>query len=201
MELTPRERYLAMLASWPHWAATSDGIVLLSGDGSVRVGMAARMMVAGANQTLLITGGLDDPPYSLPAKKLRAMAMGFAPAPISPTRIVLDGRAMNTREQAVNVVRLARARGWKRLTIVASPDHMARAHLTFVRALDEAGVADTVCALPVSAPAKWGAKPDGRDVSRLELLEAECAKVEQYAEHVATWERGLEYLLAWEAKL
>ncbi len=196
--MTARERYLAILTSWPHWTATSDAIVLLAGDGEGRVDMAVRMMLAGAGQTLVITGGLDNPPYSLTARTLRAKAMGAGGAP---SKIVVDGTARNTREQAVNVLRLAHARGWRRLTIVASPDHAARAHLTFIRALDDNNAADVVLVVPVVSWLKWSEVPAGRDVARLELFTDELGKVEQYAEHVATWERGVEYLMAWEARI
>jgi uncharacterized SAM-binding protein YcdF (DUF218 family) len=195
--MTPRERYLAMLSSWPHWVCISDGVVLLTGDGEARVDMAYRLMNAGPAQTLIITGGLDNPPYSLPAKQLRAKALGLG---VGPGKIIVDSGAQNTREQAVFVAAMAKMRGWKRIAIVASPDHMARAHLTFVRALDEAGIADRVYAVPVSAPLLWGETPAGRDRPRLDLFADECAKVDGYAEHVATWERGIEYLLAWEAR-
>jgi len=194
--MTARERYLAMLSSWAHWAATSDAIVLLAGDGEERVDMACRMMAVGPNQMLVITGGLDDPPYSLTARKLRAKALGLG---VAPSKIVTDG-ALNTHEQAEHVVALAKERGWKRLSVVASPDHIARAHLTFVKVLDDAGLADSVCVMPVTVSAKWGEVPAGRDCTRLDLLTDECAKVERYAEHVATWERGVGYLLAWEGR-
>lgn len=53
----------------------------------------------------------------------------------------------------------------------------------------------------MSAPAKWGAVPPGRDVTRLEHMEFECDKVERYADHVATWKRGIEYILSLEPNL
>lgn len=196
--MTARERYLAMLTSWPHWTMPGDAIVLLSGDGETRVEMACRLMATAAEQTLVVTGGYDDPPYSLTADKLAAKAMGLG---VAPGKILRDGRAMNTREQAVNTVARAKEHGWKVLVLVASPDHIARAHLTFIRALDDEGLADTVLVLPVLTRAKWTESPAGRELTRLEMLDVELRKVDAYASDVATWERGVEYLTTWEAKL
>ena len=106
--------------------------------------------------------------------------------------IIHEDRSLNTREQAVEVVRMAMERGWKKLILVASHEHQYRAYLTFLRE-----VLDTKSGITLyNAPARnldwfvdkgWG--------TRFERLEAEILRIEKYTElgHLATAQEVIDY--------
>jgi uncharacterized SAM-binding protein YcdF (DUF218 family) len=76
---------------------------------------------------------------------------------IAPDRIVVDGRAVNTRENAVNCARIAHERGWEQLVVVTSAFHMPRALACF-RAVDlpvDALAVDYRSFDPETAGASW----------------------------------------------
>jgi uncharacterized SAM-binding protein YcdF (DUF218 family) len=103
-----------------------------------------------------------------------------------------ENRSLNTREQAVEVVRMAQQRGWKKLILVASHEHQYRAYLTFLRE-----VLDTRSGITLyNAPARnldwfvdkgWG--------TRFDRLEAEILRIEKYTEfgHLANAQEVIEY--------
>lgn len=196
---TDRERFCAMLATAP--MQRGNAIVVLTGDGTARLGVAMQLLRQDGAPLVVITGGLDAPPYSLPAAQLAGGLMGMG---VAPSRIRLDESARNTREQAVNVVKMAADEGWTSLLLVASPEHQFRAFLTFLAAIHEqdATLADRLRLVNVPASnLKWGEVPEGRmAVSRLDLLASEFQKLDTYQDvgHAATYAEGITYLLAWE---
>jgi uncharacterized SAM-binding protein YcdF (DUF218 family) len=194
--MTAREKFCAALFNGPLLRA--DAIVVLTGDGDTRLPTAAELVHQQAAPVVLITGGLDNPPYSLPASVMKGKLMGLG---VAPRVIEIDYEAMNTWEQAQNTVRTAVERGWGRILIVASPYHAPRAFLTFLKALKAVGKESEVHILTVpTADAPWFGVPDGTDAPRIDLLGDEFEKCNQYAEHVASWGEGLEYLEAWEGR-
>ena len=106
--------------------------------------------------------------------------------------IIHEDRSLNTREQAVEVVRMAMENGWTKLILVASHEHQYRAYLTFLRE-----VLDTKSGITLyNAPARnldwfvdkgWG--------TRFERLEAEILRIEKYSElgHLATAQEVIDY--------
>ena len=106
--------------------------------------------------------------------------------------IIHEDQSLNTREQAVEVVRMAMERGWKKLILVASHEHQYRAYLTFLRE-----VLDTRSGIILyNAPARnlnwfedkgWG--------TRFERLEAEILRIEKYSEmgHLANAQEVIDY--------
>jgi uncharacterized SAM-binding protein YcdF (DUF218 family) len=114
--------------------------------------------------------------------------------------IIHEDRSLNTREQAVEVVRMAVERGWKKLILVASHEHQYRAYLTFLRE-----VLDTNSGITLyNAPARnldwfvdkgWG--------TRFERLEGEILRIEKYTEmgHLASAQEVIDYQKWKEAQL
>jgi uncharacterized SAM-binding protein YcdF (DUF218 family) len=198
--ITDRERFLAVLANGP--LLRGDAIVVLGGeDGKPRLRVGVQLfqqmplLPDGTGADLVISGGLDDGGRA-GARTLMPMAMGMG---VAPDRIHLDLDGTNTREQAVNVTVMALAKGWKTLILVASPNHLPRAFLTFLKCLLEAGKVHEVRLIGVAAcQLEWWGAPEGLDVPRIELLGVELDKCEQYPEHVATPTEGLAYLEHWE---
>lgn len=159
-----------------------DALVVLSGDGERRLHEAVGLLLDYPTAVLVLSGGLDDPPFSLTAQELAGRALDRG---VAAERIVIEPDSLNTREQAVRVVAIAIERGWTRLRIVTSPYHAIRAFLTFVRALNERGQQKHIQIV---------------DAPLLEL--GELDRIERYREwgHVATTAEGVGYLRGWVAE-
>jgi uncharacterized SAM-binding protein YcdF (DUF218 family) len=196
--VTPQLEFTTLLFNQqPRWPA--DAMVVLCGeDGEARISDVPRLLMTGAAPLVVLSGGRSQPPRILAAEALREMLIEQG---VSDRVMLVEPDSMNTRDQAVNVVALARTHGWSRLLLIASAYHMTRAHLTFLRALTEAGLHDAVhiVPVPVKAPAApWFGCPAGLAAPRIELLAFEAAKLSQYVDDVATWQEGLDYLQRWE---
>jgi uncharacterized SAM-binding protein YcdF (DUF218 family) len=195
--MTERAEYIAQLATGPLMAA--DAIVILAGeDAEPRVAAALELFRQNAAPICVITGGLSQPPRIRDAKFCKEKLVGFG---VSPTRLIVDRTAMHTRAQADVVIALAQGRGWKRILVVASPYHIFRAHLTFVQALLDAGLADTLRVVMVPASqSRWNVEVEGATDTRSMLFRRELAKIDEYLSlgHVAPYAAGLAYLRRWE---
>ena len=194
--LSDREKFIAVLGNSRR--DVSEAIVLLCGeDVEPRLETAYRVKSTCGGHVVL-TGGVHAPPRLHDASSLAPRLLGGG---VAYNDITIDGLAMNTREQAVNVVALAAGKGWKRLAIVASNYHQYRAFLTFLKALQQSGQTETIQLINVPVThTKWSEKPAGCDMDRLALLSLEAEKIERYVEDVASYAEGLEYLKWWEGK-
>lgn len=195
--MTTREQFLAVLYNGPLLHA--DAIVVFSGDGKVRLDTAVQALRQGAAFHVVVSGGVDNPPHSLTADEA---ARYLVSSGLQPSRIIKDGASMNTREQAVWLAGECVARNWKRILLTVSAYHMPRAFLSVVRAFAEKAIED-VHVLPMAGYAPWWDKPGGMSVTRIDLLEVEAAKINEYSKHghVATYAEGLRYLKRWEQGL
>ena len=195
--MTDALAFVAVMANQPKLRA--DAVVVLSGDGEARVDMALNVFTEGGAPLIVLSGGLDAPPFSLTAQ---ALARNAIEKGIAPDRLVLEADSGNTRQQAVNVVAMAMDRGWTKLLLVASHYHSFRAFLTFVRALRDAGQLETIRVMPATADhVSWfKLAPVGMSESRRSLLDSEFQKIEEYANDVATYAEGLAYLEFWEGR-
>lgn len=198
MSATSREQFCAVLASGP--VLRGDAIVLLTGDGEARIPVALELFVQRAAPVIVVSGGLDQPPHSLPASRIAALLHGKG---VSPDRIRTDDASMHTQDQARHVFALAESEGWRRLLLIASPYHSYRAFLTFLRVLLDVGKAETIHLVCIPASqTPWFGSPEGLTATRFELLAEEFAKVDRYGAqgHVASYEDGIAYLKHWEGK-
>lgn len=191
--LSDREHFLAVVGNQP--VRKADAIIVLAGeDGVPRAEVALQLYRGQVAPVIVLTGGLDDDAHQ-GAKTLRPIleAEGVPP------EAILDDDARNTPEQATNVLRLATAHGWTHLILIASPGHLYRAFLTFVKTLWVAGQANTIRLTPIGATqVLWWSSPSGVPQTRLELLETEFQKIDQYRRQMATYDEALTYLAYWE---
>jgi uncharacterized SAM-binding protein YcdF (DUF218 family) len=183
-----REKILAIVDN--DCLSASDAIILLEGDGFDRFRKAVSLYKQGKAPKIVFSGNITDYDYgSFPfAEVLPRMLEAGVPE----ADIIHEDRSLNTREQAVEVVRMAQERGWKKLILVASHEHQYRAYLTFLRE-----VLDTKSGITLyNAPARnldwfvdkgWG--------TRFERLEAEILRIEKYTEmgHLATAQEVINY--------
>lgn len=186
--LSEREKFLAMLYTAP--VLPADAVVVFTGDGRVRLETAyAAILHNQAAPMLVISGGVDDPPHSLPASLMEKMAVVQG---VPQQCIVIDNKSQNTYEQSRWLAGAILAHSWKTVTLVASAYHMPRAFLTVVKALG-----DVECLVqPLTPVTRWTGEPDGKSQTRAELLAEELAKIETYGAlgHVATYAEGIRYL-------
>lgn len=177
----------------------ADAIVILTGDGLTRVPAAIELFRQMAAPIIVVSGGVDAPPYAVPAPKLigQLIAKGIAP-----DRLRCEDESQHTRDSAERIVQWMLEEGWHRVMLVTSPYHVPRSLLSFIAVLNERDMADRYHVLTASSYGAWfeEAEPGTR---RIDLVEREATKVAVYQEKgdVATYEDGLAYLEYWEANL
>ncbi|MGB7958046.1 MAG: YdcF family protein [Minisyncoccia bacterium] len=186
--MTIREKFIALVDN--DCLKKSDAIILLEGDGTNRCAKAVELYKSGMAETVVFSGGADDRSYgSFPFEEVGPVLLGGG---IPSEAIIREGKSRNTQEQAVEVVAMARARGWKKLLLVGSHYHQYRAYLTFLRSVLDAQ--DDI--VLYNAPARdlpwfletgWG--------KRFDLLDQEFDRIEKYSamSHLATFEEAINY--------
>lgn len=169
---------------------SADVIILLEGDGYNRIAKAVELYNNRLAPIIFFSGGSVNYEYgSYPAQDMipKLIANG-----IPENSIIVEDESLHTQAQAVNFLKIARNKEWRKAIIVASPDHQYRAYLTFLRQ-----ILDT---LPnfilMNAPAQylpWFEKTEwGAPIYRLEL---ELDKIDKYTKlgHLASFEEALKY--------
>lgn len=185
--MNPREKLLALIFNEP--LKKADSIVLLEGDIFNRITEAARLYKEGWSKKIVISGNIDNPPHSIPAKRMLPELIKLG---VPKEDVELEEKSLTTRDQAVEVMQIVQKKGWKRVILVASNYHQLRAFMTFLKAMKEQGLQIEI----INAPARdlkwfeetgWG--------TRIDLLETEIDKIEQYQKkgHVVSYEEALEY--------
>lgn len=177
----------------------ADAIVVLTGDGATRLPTALELFRQGGAPKILVSGGVDDPPYARTAAHLTGILIEKG---VDPERLLCEDDSQNTRESAEAVLDMARDSEWGRILLVTSSYHLSRALLTFVHVLVERGLQETIHVVPVPAQQYVFSVAPGLEKRRLALLEDEAAKVAEYQAkgHVASYNDGLKYLEFWEGK-
>jgi uncharacterized SAM-binding protein YcdF (DUF218 family) len=194
--ITDREKILAIVDN--DCLSTSDAIILLEGDGFDRFRKAVSLYKQGKAPKIVFSGNITD--YDYGSYPFEEVLPRMLEAGVPEDDIIHEDKSLNTREQAVEVVRMAQERGWKKLILVASHEHQYRAYLTFLREVLDSKSGITL----YNAPARnldwfvdkgWG--------TRFERLEAEILRIEKYTEmgHLANAQEVIDYQKWKEAQL
>lgn len=194
--ITDREKILAIVDN--DCLSTSDAIILLEGDGFDRFRKAVSLYKQGKAPKIVFSGNITD--YDYGSYPFAEVLPRMLEAGVPEEDIIHEDKSLNTREQAVEVVRMAQERGWKKLILVASHEHQYRAYLTFLREVLDLKSGITL----YNAPARnldwfvdkgWG--------TRFERLEAEILRIEKYTEmgHLANAQEVIDYQKWKEAQL
>ena len=194
--ITEREKILAIVDN--DCLSVSDAIILLEGDGFDRFRKAVSLYKQGQAPKIVFSGNITD--YDYGSYPFAEVLPRMLEAGVPEEDIIHEDKSLNTREQAVEVVRMAQERGWKKLILVASHEHQYRAYLTFLREVLDSKSGITL----YNAPARnldwfvdkgWG--------TRFERLEAEILRIEKYSEmgHLANAQEVIEYQKWKEAQL
>ena len=194
--ITDREKILAIVDN--DCLSTSDAIILLEGDGFDRFRKAVSLYKQGQAPKIVFSGNITD--YDYGSYPFAEVLPRMLEAGVPEEDIIHEDKSLNTREQAVEVVRMAQERGWRKLILVASHEHQYRAYLTFLREVLDSKSGITL----YNAPARnldwfvdkgWG--------TRFERLEAEILRIEKYTElgHLANAQEVIDYQKWKEAQL
>ena len=186
--ITDREKIMAIVDN--DCLMKSDAAILLEGDGFFRFQKAVELYEKGLASKIVFSGNIIDKHYgSFPFNEIKPYLLKEG---IPENIIIHEDKSTNTREQAIEVVKMAVEMGWKKLALIASHEHQYRAYLTFLRE-----VLDTGCGLIIyNAPVrnlKWFV--DSGWGMRFDRLIAEFERIERYSAkgHLATADEVIEY--------
>lgn len=186
MEL--REKFIVLVDN--DLIQKSDAIILLEGDGLNRYTKAVELYKHGFSERIVFTGNITN--YTYGSFPLSEIYPHIVDSGVSPEAIIYENKSLNTREQAIEIVRIAKNNGWTKLILVASHYHQYRAYLTFLKE-----ILNTKSNIVLyNAPAKnlkwfeesgWG--------QRFDLLDQEFERIEQYSKynHLATYSEAIAY--------
>ena len=174
----------------------SNAVIWLEGDGLARMDEVLRVYQEGLADYIIVSGGVDDGrPVAIPASKF---AEELYKKGIPPEKVIIEGASQNTFEQGTEVMKIVAQKGWQKIILVASHYHQPRAYLTFLQAMENAGLKIKI----YNSPARdlpWFEKVG--DKNRAELFEGELEKIEEYGAkgHICPVKDALEYQ-AWKEK-
>lgn len=186
--ITDRELILAIVDN--DCLEHSDAAILLEGDGFFRFQKAVDLYKRGQVDRIIFSGNIIDKDYgSFPYEEVAPFILKQG---VPEKDLIHEAVSQHTREQAVEVVRMAMQNGWKRLALVASHEHQYRAYLTFLRQVLDTQSGIILYNAPVRnlnwfVDSGWGI--------RLDRLKAEFERIEKYAAlgHLATAQEVIDY--------
>jgi uncharacterized SAM-binding protein YcdF (DUF218 family) len=167
----------------------SDAVIWLEGDGLSRMSEVIRVFEEGLADSIVVSGGLDKPPIAIKASQL---AEELYKNGITKEKVIIEETSQNTHEQGIEIMKMVKEKNWKRIILVASHYHQPRAFLTFLKAMQEAGMKIEI----YNSPARdlpWFTKVV--ENNRKQLFEGEMQKIEEYSKkgHVAPIGESLDY--------
>ncbi|MFA5358753.1 MAG: YdcF family protein [Patescibacteria group bacterium] len=184
----------------------SDAAVWLEGEADDRNVKCIRIVQSDYAPKLVLSGGVDKAPTDIPSQK---MAEVFVQSGISRDQIIIDPTSLNTKEQAVNVLRLVKDNDWHKIILVANPYHQIRVFLTFLAELKKQGMDKMVKIINAPADLNWfRTTARGRDEVDL-FNEEEIPRLIKYGQDgvdgkkadVAKLSEGLDYIEYWNNQL
>lgn len=186
--ISDREKILAIVDN--DCLTPSDAVILLEGDGFFRFQKAVDLYKKKMAKKIVFSGGVIDRDYgSFPFNEVKPFILkGGVPE----EDLIHEDVSQHTRQQAVEVVKMAMANGWKKLALVASHEHQYRAYLTFLREVLDTNSGIILYNAPVRnlnwfVDSGWGI--------RFERLTAEFDRIERYSKmgHLANADEVIEY--------
>jgi|TARA_Y100000310_G_scaffold214702_1_gene215637 uncharacterized SAM-binding protein YcdF (DUF218 family) len=168
----------------------ADAIIFLQGDRLDRAQKVVDLYKSGFSDTVLITGNNDligrgkrNEENDLHLDELKKYLTDNG---VSGDVLIVDDSSMNTKDQAVYTIRLAKEKGWKKIILVTSPFHVLRTHLTFLKQIQEQDW-DGESVMQV-ADLSWDSIPSGREKTALDMLSIEIDKIVKYKDDLSPME-------------
>lgn len=166
----------------------ANAIIFLQGDRLDRAPAVVSLYKSGLAHVILITGNNDligpgkrNEENDIHLSKLKAYLLKRK---IPEMAIMIDDQSLNTLEQAITAIRIAKEKRWSTLLVVTSPFHILRAYLTFLK---QAELQDWIGKIIMhAAELSWNKPPSGRIKTAREMLAVEMGKIIKYASDLAT---------------
>lgn len=186
--MTDKEKCIAIIDN--DCLQKSDAIVLLEGDGLNRYQKAVDLYNEGWADKIIFSGGITDYEYgSFPYSDVLPHILETG---VPNEAIIHESKSLNTKEQVVEVLKMASENNWKKLILVASHEHQYRAYMTFLRQVIDMNDGIVLYNSPVRnlgwfSDSGWGI--------RFERLEIEFERIEKYFKmgDLATYEEIIKY--------
>lgn len=186
--ITDREMIMAIVDN--DYLQPSDAIILLEGDGFNRFQKAADLYHQGIGKKVVFSGNIVNKEYgSYPFEEIKPFILK---AGVPDEDLIHEDKSLQTQQQAVEIVKMAIERGWKKLALVASHEHQYRAYLTFLRQVLDSKSNIVLYNAPVRnlnwfLDNGWGV--------RFDRLKGEFDRIEKYTAlgHLANAEEVIEY--------
>ena len=186
--ITDREKILAIVDN--DCLTPSDAVILLEGDGFFRFSKAVDLYKRGMAKKIVFSGNIIDRDYGrFPFEEVKPFILeGGVPE----EDLIHEDVSQHTRQQAIEVIKMAMTNGWKKLALVASHEHQYRAYLTFLREVLDTKSGIILYNAPVRnlnwfVDSGWGI--------RFERLSVEFERIERYSAlgHLANADEVVEY--------
>lgn len=186
--ITVREKFIAIVNN--DICEESDAIVLLEGDGFNRYLHAVNLYKKGFAPKIVFSGNVVNYSYgSYPFSEILPKILNLG---VPETDIIFENRSNHTQEQSQEVFELSKKNNWKRIILVASPEHQYRAYLTFLKTILENDAKlkiynSTASNLKWFVNSNWG--------NPFERLTQEFERIEKYTKlgHLATYDEAITY--------
>ncbi len=186
--VTDRETIMAVVDN--DCLTKSDAAILLEGDGFFRWKKVVELFNQGLVSYIVFSGNTVDLQYgSYPFDEIKPHILASG---IPEAKLIHEDKSTNTRQQAVEVIKLAVDNGWKKLVLVASAEHQYRAYLTFLREILDSKSNIALYNVPVRnlswfVDSGWG--------TRIDRLSAEFDRIEKYSAmgHLANAQEVVQY--------
>ena len=186
--ITEREKVIALIDN--DCLQVSDAIVLLEGDGLNRYQKAVDLYNGKWADKIVFSGGITNYEYgSFPYTDVLPHILD---AGVPHDAIIHENKSLNTREQAVEVIKMALENRWEKLILVASHEHQYRAYLTFLREVLDKYPTVLLYNAPVRNLKWFTENPWGK---RFDRLQQEFERIEKYSQmgHLATEKEVIDY--------
>lgn len=177
-------------------AVKADAIIWLQGDRFNRSQKVLELYQAGYSDKIIITGnnvlvGAGKRPgennISLDEMRQWLLAKG-----VPESAILVDENSMNTKEQAENIIALAKNNDWKTFILVGSSYYQPRAFLTFLKVANKLNYQGRIVNQP--ALILENDIPEGRSETAGALMAEELMKLEKYGNDLESVAVAINYL-------
>lgn len=124
---------------------------------------------------------------------LEAMVGWLVRRRVKRSDIIIDKNSLNTKQQAENIINLAKSKNWKSLIITGSTYYQPRVFLTFLRQAEIKKWQGKIINQP--AFIAWHKIPGGRKKFTWQYFNEEKEKIKKYKKDLSALGQGINYLL------
>ncbi|PIR89057.1 MAG: hypothetical protein COU07_03130 [Candidatus Harrisonbacteria bacterium CG10_big_fil_rev_8_21_14_0_10_40_38] len=198
MKFSPQEFSQLIALALNDKIKKADVILFIQGDGLSKPEVAASLYKNGYAPKIVVTGEINKNPVKKDSRVESALKI-LKKSGIPESAIITERSSTNTREQAIEFMRLAKKNKWKSAILVAMLFHKPRVYATFIKRMQEEKtnihfINNPVLGLPWFTKTKEG--------TRIDLLKLEIKKIDLYTKkgHIASFPEVLKYQ-KWKEKI